>query len=68
MYTYSEEHNNYLKKKKQEKIIVKIFQFLIIILFLILWEFFAHFNLINTFLLSSPSKVINTLYSLIING
>jgi len=61
MYTYSLEHTNYLKKLKREKIIVFTFRFLIISLFLITWEVLARFNLINTFLFSSPSRIINTL-------
>ena len=65
MSTYSDEHKKFLKEKKKEKIIVVFFQFIIIIAFLTLWEIAAHYNLINTFLSSSPSKVINTFISLL---
>ena len=61
MYTYSLEHTNYLKKLKREKIIVCTFRILIISLFLITWEVFARLGLINTFLFSSPNRIINTL-------
>ena len=65
MSTYSKEHLNYLKKIRKNKIIIVTFQLAIIGLFLILWELGAKFNLINTFLSSSPSRVWNTFISLI---
>lgn len=61
MYTYSLEHTSYLKRRKQEKIFVCTFRVLIISLFLITWELLARLGLINTFLFSSPSRIINTL-------
>ena len=61
MYIYSLEHTKYLKKLKKEKIIVCTFRILIISLFLITWELLARFNFINTFLFSSPSRIISTL-------
>ncbi len=61
MYTYSLEHINYLKRIKKEKILICTFRILIISIFLIVWELLARFNLINTFLFSSPSRIINTL-------
>ena len=61
MCTYSLEHKNYLKKLKREKIFVCTFRVLIISLFLITWELLARLGLINTFLFSSPSRIINTL-------
>lgn len=61
MYTYSLEHKNFLKNLKKEKIVIFTFRLLIICLFLITWEVLARFNLINTFLFSSPSRIINTL-------
>ena len=64
MSTCSYEHKKYLKKIKHEKILIKIVQLSIIILFLLIWELLAHYELINTFLYSSPSKVIKTIISL----
>lgn len=68
MSTYSEEHKKYLKKRKKEKRIVLLFQILIIISFLIIWEFLVKFKLVNTFLSSSPINVINTTISLFNDG
>ena len=64
MYTYSVEHIKFLKRIKREKIFVTTFRLLIIILFLIIWELLAKFNIINTFLFSSPSRIINTIIKL----
>lgn len=61
---YSEDHKKYLKKIKKENIIVRITQISIALLFIIIWELLARFGIINTFISSSPSKVINTIISL----
>lgn len=65
MSTYSSEHNEYLKRIKKNKIIVLFFQVFIVISFLIIWEITSRLGLINSFLTSSPTKVFNTLISLI---
>jgi len=54
----SPEHKKYLKKIKKDKIIVIILQLLIIISFLVIWEILSNKNIINSFLFSSPTKVI----------
>lgn len=61
MYIYSLEHKNYLKKLRKENIIVNVFRVSILILFLIIWELLSRYNIINTFLFSSPSRIINTI-------
>lgn len=61
---YSIEHKNYLKKKRKEFYLVKIFQLSIIGLFLIIWQLLADFKLINTFISSSPKNVLNTIIML----
>ena len=67
MSIYSEEHKNYLKKEKKEKIMVRLTQLLIIIILFSIWELLAKINIINTFLYSSPSKIINTILNML-NG
>jgi len=64
MYILSDEHKDYLRKLKKEKIGVIIFQYALIILFLLLWELVARFNFLNTFLFSSPSNIFNTIVKL----
>lgn len=65
MFTYSKEHIEYLKKQKREKRIICFFRLLIIACFLIAWELLARFELINTFLSSSPTEVIETIVQLL---
>ena len=68
MLTYSKEHIDYLKKIKRNKKLVLLTQIIIIIIFFSIWELLANFKIINTFLYSSPSKIINTVINLFINN
>lgn len=61
---YSKEHSKYLKKIKANKIIVLTSQILIFVFFIIIWQLLADLNLINTFISSSPVKVLNTIITL----
>ena len=60
----SNEHILYLKKKKRNKLFIFIFQILIFMIFIFLWQILASFNIINTFIFSSPKKVLETIISL----
>ena len=62
--SYSKERLKYFKKRKKEKIFVFSMQILLFIAFIFLWELFARLKIINTFLTSSPSKIITTLVNL----
>ena len=68
MYTYSLEHKRYLHELKKERIIITIIRVFIILILLITWELLSRFNIINSFLFSSPSKVFNTCIKLFNNG
>lgn len=68
MSTFSKEHIAYLKKLRKGKIIIFLFRIAIVTIFLIGWELLSHFNLINTFLSSSPSQVIKTILNLFKDG
>ena len=65
MSTYSQEHMEYIKKRKKEKRIVFFFRLLIIIIFLLAWELLSRLEIINTFLSSSPTEVIQTTIDLL---
>lgn len=56
----SEERKKYLKQIKLEKIFVLGSQILVLILFLGLWEYGANKGLIDSFITSSPSRIVNT--------
>ena len=64
MFIYSEEHINYLKSLKKQKILVHLTQFLIIIILFSTWELLAKLDIINTFLYSSPSRIFNTIINM----
>lgn len=66
--SFSNEHKEYLKKIKIEKLIILSSQILIFILFLGLWEILAVTEKINTFLTSSPTSILNTIVNLYNNN
>ena len=61
----SNDQQKYLKKLKLRKIFILICQILIVISFLSLWEILANKNIINTFVFSKPSKILETIINLI---
>ena len=52
------EHKEYLKKIKKNKILVISLQILLLVILLTIWELLTKFELINTFISSSPSRVL----------
>ena len=68
MKTYSLEHQLFLKKNKRRKILIHSFQFLLFFLFIIIWEVLASNKIINTFIFSSPFRILDTLYQLLLKG
>ena len=65
---YSLEHKQYLKKIKCNKFFIKLTQFLILIIFLIIWQLLSDYKIINPFIFSSPIKVIETIINLHTTG
>lgn len=60
----SNEHKLYLRKIKREKVLVHIVQILILIIVVFIWEYLSINNVINSFIYSSPSKIIKTIIDL----
>ena len=60
----SNAQKKFIKKKKLEKIVIIAIQVLISISFLFLWEYLSSHKIINSFIFSSPTKIIKTIYSL----
>lgn len=61
---YSEEHKIFLKQRKNRKILIMLTQLLILTILIVTWELLAHYNIINTFISSSPSRILNTIVDL----
>lgn len=60
----SNEHILFLKKLKKNKRIIIFSQITIFIIFILIWQILASKEIINTFIFSSPKKVINTIINL----
>lgn len=68
MFTYSKEHSDYLKKRKRKNYQILFTQILIVVFIFSIWEILSYFEIINTFLYSSPSLFIKTIISLFQNN
>lgn len=60
----SNEHKRYLRKLKLNKMLITISQISLLIFFIVIWEILSRYNIINSFIFSSPSKIIETLIKL----
>lgn len=58
----------YRKQKQLKNLFIKIVQIAILVLFIGLWELLAKLNIIDTFTLSSPSRMWNTFIELCSSG
>ena len=65
---YSDEHKQFLKKIRRTHIFVFLTQLLIIIAFLGIWQLLAHFEVINTFISSSPKAILDTIVGLYLDN
>ena len=68
MSIFDYEHRLFIKNLKRERLLVNFFRFIIIVIFLLGWEVLARGEIINTFLFSSPSRVLVTLINLCNDG
>lgn len=60
----SYEHKKYLKQIKKKRIIVLSLQIGLLVCLLLLWQYSAENNVINSFISSSPSRVLDTVVTL----
>ena len=65
---FSSEHEKFIKKHKQESFIVWIFRFLILSLLIVSWELLAKYEIIDSFISSSPSRIAKTIKTLFIEN
>lgn len=64
----SKEQQFYIKKTRQHKHLVLFFQIFIFAFFIILWEISSHNGIINTFIFSSPSRMLLACQELLLTG
>lgn len=64
----SKEQKDFLKRIKRNKIIILMTQISIFILFILIWQILSNKNIINTFITSSPKKILITIKNLYIQN
>lgn len=64
----SADQQRYLKKLKQEKFLILFIQITIVLVFIFLWEYCSSHGIINSFIYSSPSKIVASLKQLIVTN
>lgn len=60
----SKERKQYITKQKKKKILVFLTQIGILIAFLAIWEYMANCNMIDSFITSKPSRILETFMNL----
>ena len=60
----SEDRKKYLKKIKKKKVIILSAQILILVGFIIVWELLANRGIIDSFITSQPSRILDTFLNL----
>lgn len=64
----SNEHTLYLQNIKKRKRKITFFRCLILVLFILFWELFARLNIIDPFLTSSPTRMVNSFLEFLRDG
>ena len=60
----SDERKKYIKKNKRQKRMVTIVQILILVGFIAIWEILADAKIIDSFIMSQPSRILDTFLNL----
>lgn len=64
----SDDRKEYLSKKRQRKRLILITQISALVLFIALWELLANLGVIDSFLMSSPSRILKTILDMSSNN
>lgn len=64
----SDKQIRFIKNEKRKRKLILFSQLFIGLFIIFIWELFAKLNVINTFITSSPSMIVNNIYNLIISG
>ena len=65
---YSLAHKKFLKKYRTKTFFIHFFRILLLLFLIGIWEAAAHFNWVDPFIISSPSRIINQTIELYNNG
>ncbi len=60
----SNEQRNFIIKYRLNKLFILGIQIVIVTMFFVTWEYLSNKGIINSFIFSSPSKIVNTIYEL----
>lgn len=63
--TYSPEHIAYVKNVRKKNVVITLSRVGLLFIFLLLWELLAKFNVIDSFISSSPSRMWNCFIELV---
>lgn len=64
----SKEQRDFIIRYKLNKLFIFVIQVLIVVVFFATWQYLSSHNIINSFIFSSPTKVMNTIYELYLGG
>lgn len=64
----SKEQRDFIIRYKLNKLFIFVIQVLIVVIFFATWQYLSSHNIINSFIFSSPTKVVNTIYGLYLGG
>lgn len=64
----SDDRRKYLRKIMMNKITIITTQILIVLVLVVLWEICANYNIIDSFITSQPTRILDTLKNLSTNG
>lgn len=68
MKNFSEEHKRYIRRLRQNVIFVNAVRIGVLVIFLSLWELLSTLSIIDSFLFSSPSRIVKTIGDLARSG
>ena len=68
MENYSSEHKKYLVGIRKKAVVVNVMRVGLLVVFLVLWELSVSLGLIDGFIFSSPSRILNTIKNLYLSG
>ena len=60
----SKERAAYLQKQKRKKYMIRTIQISVVIILLAMWEILANIGVIDSFIMSQPSRMVKTLLNL----